>query len=228
MDSELGATLLEAKNIKKSFKLGSDSIDVLKGLNLSLSSGESLSIIGGSGAGKSTFLHTLGTLEPPTEGAVYYGGEDVFTWGNKELSKFRNENLGFVFQFHYLLNEFTAIHNAALPAIVGGVSKDEAFQRASEILFKMGLQDRMDHYPSQLSGGEQQRVAIARALIMRPRLILADEPTGNLDKNNSDNIQEIFLQIVEEFSVGLIAVTHDEKFAKGFSRIKNMKDGLWV
>lgn len=227
MDNE-NLSLLEAKALKKSFELGSDSIEILHGLNLKLASGESLAILGGSGAGKSTLLHILGTLEPPSEGHVFYDGEDVFTWPDKVLSKFRNENLGFVFQFHYLLNEFSALHNVALPALVGGKSKEEAYQKASEILFKMGLSERMDHFPSQLSGGEQQRVAIARALIMGPRLILADEPTGNLDKTNSDNIQEIFLQIVEEFQVGLIAVTHDEKFAMGFSRIKNMKDGLWI
>lgn len=220
--------LLDAKNIHKSFSSGANSVSVLHGVDLSLEKGESLSIVGGSGAGKSTLLHIIGTLEPPTQGRLIYEGEDVSVWGDKKLARFRNENLGFVFQFHYLLNEFSALENVAMPAKIAGLSKEESEERAGELLDRLGMSHRLDFFPSSLSGGEQQRLAIARALIMKPSLVLADEPTGNLDKKNSAVIQELFLQIVEDFKVGLIVVTHDQKFASSFQRTKNMKDGVWV
>lgn len=219
--------ILVAKDIKKTFDMEGNSIEVLHGLNLSLAQGESLAVVGGSGAGKSTFLHILGTLEPPSMGKVYFEGEDVFTWEDRRLANFRNKNLGFVFQFHYLLKEFNSLENVALPGQIGGLSKEDSFQRASELLFRLGMDERKDHYPGQLSGGEQQRVAVARALLMKPKLILADEPTGNLDKSNTERIRDLFLQIIEEYGVSLITVTHDQRFAEAFSRIKTMKDGSW-
>jgi len=220
--------LLEARNIKKVFQTGDEETAVLHGLNLSLSKGESLSIVGGSGAGKSTLLHIIGTLEQPTSGEVVFDGEDVSKWKDQKLSKYRNENLGFVFQFHYLLNEFSALENVAMPARISGMSKQESNSRASELLTDLGLEHRESFFPNSLSGGEQQRVAIARALIMKPKLLLADEPTGNLDKANSQTIQDLFLKVVEEYKVGLITVTHDHKFADAFARKKVMKDGLWL
>lgn len=220
--------LLEVKNVSKVFKSGQGETPVLHGLNLRLSRGESLSIVGGSGAGKSTLLHIIGTLEQPTSGQVIFEGEDVSGWKDQQLSQYRNENLGFVFQFHYLLNEFTALENVAMPARIAGLSKQESLTHASELLKSLGLSHRESFFPNSLSGGEQQRVAIARALIMRPSLLLADEPTGNLDKTNSLIIQDLFLKIVEDYNVGLITVTHDHKFADAFARTKVMKDGLWL
>lgn len=220
--------LLNVKGVTKIFQTGPDITPVLHGLDLSLLKGESLVIVGGSGAGKSTLLHIIGTLETPTSGSVHFNGEDVSGWDDSKLSIFRNKNLGFVFQFHYLLNEFTALENVAMPARIGGLSKGESLEKADVLLVSLGMGHRGTYFPNALSGGEQQRVAIARALIMNPSLLLADEPTGNLDKNNSTVIQELFLKVVEEFKVGLIAVTHDEKFASAFARTKLMKDGVWA
>ncbi len=220
--------LLQVKNVTKVFQSGSEVIPVLNNLDLSLIKGESLVIFGGSGAGKSTLLHIIGTLEAPTSGNIYFNSEDVSHWSDSKLSVFRNKNLGFVFQFHYLLNEFTALENVALPARISGLSKNESLQKAATLLVSLGMGHRETHFPNALSGGEQQRVAIARALIMNPSLLLADEPTGNLDKTNSKIIQDLFLKIVDEFKVGLIVVTHDKKFAQVFTRTKTMKDGVWV
>ncbi len=222
------SSFLEVESITKVFENGLEKTPVLHGLSLKLERGESLSIVGGSGAGKSTLLHIIGTLESPTSGRVMFNGEDVSLWDDQGLSKFRNQNLGFVFQFHYLLNEFTAIDNVAMPMIISGRSKAESLEKASSLLRKLGMSHRENYFPNSLSGGEQQRVAIARALIMEPGLLLADEPTGNLDKVNSGVIQDLFLKVVEDFKVGLIAVTHDQKFAGAFSRMKQMKDGLWA
>ena len=220
--------LLEVKNITKVFKSGQGETPVLHGLNLKLERGESLAIVGGSGAGKSTLLHIIGTLEQASSGELIYEGEKVSGWGDQKLSNYRNQNLGFVFQFHYLLNEFTALENVAMPARIAGLSKKESQEQAGDLLNSLGLDHRTDFFPNSLSGGEQQRVAIARALIMRPQLLLADEPTGNLDKANSKIIQDLFLKIVDEYKVGLITVTHDHKFADAFERKKVMKDGLWL
>lgn len=219
--------LLRAINIHKTFKSGQGETSVLHGIDLSLNQGESLSILGGSGAGKSTLLHIIGTLESPSIGDLYFDGAQVSSWGDQELAKFRNENLGFVFQFHYLLNEFSALENVAMPARIKGHSSEESRHMAEELLKALGMSHRLNYFPSSLSGGEQQRVAIARALVMKPKLLLADEPTGNLDKKNSALIQELFLDVVENYKVGLIVVTHDSKFAEGFQRSKVMKDGLW-
>jgi len=222
------STLLEVKNVTKVFKSGQAQTPVLHGLNLKLQRGESLAIVGGSGAGKSTLLHIIGTLEQPSSGEVVFDGEDVSGWNDQKLSDYRNKNLGFVFQFHYLLNEFSALENVAMPARIAGESKQESLSRAADLLKSLGLGHRENFFPNSLSGGEQQRVAVARALIMKPGLLLADEPTGNLDKENSRIIQDLFLKVVEDYNVGLITVTHDHKLAEAFARTKVMKEGLWV
>ncbi len=220
--------LLQVAGITKTFQTGTEKTPVLHGLDLTLAKGESLAIVGGSGAGKSTLLHIIGTLETPTAGSVCFNGENVNSWTDSKLSDFRNKNLGFVFQFHYLLNEFSAIENVAMPARIAGLSKAESLGKAASLLVSLGMSHRESHFPNALSGGEQQRVAIARALIMNPSLLLADEPTGNLDKTNSAVIQELFLKVVEDYKVGLITVTHDQKFAGAFARTKVMKDGVWA
>lgn len=222
------SSFLQVESVTKVFKTGSEVTPVLHGLDLKLERGESLAIVGGSGAGKSTLLHIIGTLESPTSGRIFFDGEDVSSWGDKALSSFRNKNLGFVFQFHYLLNEFSALDNVAMPAIIAGESKASSLEKAAALLNKLGMSHRENYFPNSLSGGEQQRLAIARALVMEPGLVLADEPTGNLDKANSGIIQDLFLQVVEDFQVGLITVTHDQKFAAAFARTKHMKDGLWA
>lgn len=219
--------LLEVSDIYKTFESGVEQTPVLHGVSFDLKRGESLSITGGSGAGKSTLLHIIGTLEPPTSGTVKFKGQEVSKWSDDKKAEFRNLNLGFVFQFHYLLNEFTAIENVAMPARVSGMSKAESLDKAADLLKHLGMDHRENYFPSSLSGGEQQRVAIARALIMNPGLILADEPTGNLDKKNSQIIKELFLKVVDEYKVGLIVVTHDLNLAESFQRTKHMKDGLW-
>lgn len=219
--------LLQAKNITKVYESEGQATDVLHGVSLELKAGESLAIHGGSGAGKSTLLHIIGTLDTPTTGEVFYKGENLKDKSDTELASFRNKNLGFIFQFHYLLGEFNALENVAMPARIGGFSKADSLEKAAVILDKLGMSHRASHFPSTLSGGEQQRVAIARALIMNPSVLLADEPTGNLDKKNSLIIQDVFKQIVEDFEVGLIVVTHDSSFSKAFQRTKEMKDGNW-
>jgi lipoprotein-releasing system ATP-binding protein len=204
------------------------SLEILRGLDFEVVRGEAVSILGASGAGKSTFLHILGTLDRPTRGSVYYQSEDLFAKGDTELSAFRAQRLGFVFQFHHLLSEFNALENVMMPGRIQGLSVTDCRTRASSLLDYLGLQHRLTHYPSQLSGGEQQRVAIARALFHRPQLLLADEPTGNLDSENSLKIQDLFFQLKEEMGLTLIVVTHDMKFASRFPRSIKMNDGQWV
>ena len=219
--------LLKVEDVFKTYQSSERETKVLHGVSLKLLEGESLSILGGSGVGKSTLLQIIGSLDQPTSGEVYFEGLNLTEKSDTELAKFRNESLGFVFQFHYLLGEFTAQENVAMPMRIAGFSKAESLEEASKLLEKLGLSHRLDYFPSSLSGGEQQRVAIARAIVMKPKLILADEPTGNLDKENSMIIRDTFNQIVDELGVGLIVVTHDRNFAKSFQRSKEMKDGRW-
>lgn len=221
-------SLLSAQQITKTFTNEGRETQVLYGVDLDLNEGESLSIIGGSGAGKSTLLQILGTLDQPSSGQVFFNGHLMSDFAEPDLAKFRNQNLGFIFQFHYLLNEFDALENVAMPARIAGESKSVAESKAAELLNALGLGSRLTHYPNQLSGGEQQRVAIARALMMEPKLLLADEPTGNLDKQNTENIKNLFLKVVSDFKVGLVVVTHDLSFASDFDRSRQMKDGRWV
>ncbi len=218
---------IKAEGIKKVFQQGNENLEILKSLDLEIFKGESLCIVGPSGAGKSTILHILGTLDRPTEGQLYYEEQDVLTFSESELGQFRNKKMGFVFQFHYLFKEFTALENVSLPARIGGASSKSALEKATIILESLGLKDRLTHYPSELSGGEQQRVAIARAIVNQPEVIFADEPTGNLDTKNSRLIQEIFFKLWKDIGVTLVVVTHDQQFSKRFSRVLSMNDGTW-
>lgn len=209
---------ISARNIVKSFRNGGVSIDVLKGIQLNLSIGESVAIVGASGIGKSTLLHILGTLDRPDSGTLEFKGEDVFKFDDLMLARFRNRTIGFVFQFHHLLPEFSALENTMMPALISGLSKPEAAALAEEILVRVGLQDRLQHRVGKLSGGEQQRVALARALILKPAILLADEPTGNLDNANSDQVHQLILELNQELSMTVVVVTHNMELASYMSR----------
>ncbi len=215
--------LLKAENLTKSYREGR--LEILKGIDLELKSGEAISIMGSSGSGKSTLLHILGTLDRPDNGRLLFKGEDLAQKTDIETSRFRNTSMGFVFQSHHLLNEFTAIENVAMPCLVGGVSRKEANERSEKLLCDLGLRDRVKHFPSELSGGEQQRVAVARALVMKPEILFADEPTGNLDSETRVNIQDLFFQLHESLNLALVVVTHDRQFAFNFPKVLEMKDG---
>lgn len=216
--------MLRASRIVKSY----GSLQILRGLDFEVVRNEAVCILGASGAGKSTFLHILGTLDRPTGGHVYFDSSDLFAKSDAELSAFRASKLGFVFQFHHLLSEFNAVENVMLPGRIAGVSPGKCKDRALELLNYMGLSARLTHYPSELSGGERQRVAIARALFHQPELLLADEPTGNLDSENSLKIQDLFFQLKKDMGLTLVVVTHDTHFASRFPRSVKMADGQWV
>ncbi len=219
--------ILRLQNVKKHYDREGTRLEVLKGIDLEIYEGEALCILGASGAGKSTLLHILGTLDRPTLGQVFFKGQDLSRYGDDQLAQFRNRELGFVFQFHHLLSEFTALENILLPTRIAQMPEKEAKARAMELLKLLGLEGRKDHFPSEMSGGEQQRVAVARALIQRPKILLADEPTGNLDTANSQHIQELFFNFKSRFGLTLIAVTHDTNFATRFPRRLMIKDGHW-
>jgi lipoprotein-releasing system ATP-binding protein len=220
--------ILQLEKIHKCYdRADGTKIEILKGVDLDIYQDEAVCILGASGAGKSTLLHILGTLDQPSLGKVYFEGEDMSQKSDDDLALFRNKQLGFVFQFHHLLSEFTALENVMLPARIGGISEKEARSAATELLVMLGLSDRQNHYPYQLSGGEQQRVAVARALVLKPKVLLADEPTGNLDTENSRQIQELFFMFKAKFGLTLVAVTHDANFASRFPRRLVMKDGHW-
>ncbi len=216
--------MIRASKIEKKY----GSLQILRGLDFEVVQGEAVCILGSSGAGKSTFLHILGTLDRPTRGTVTFNGEDLFNKNDAELSSFRSQKLGFVFQFHHLLSEFNALENTMMPGRISGMPVIECKQRAASLLDYLGLSSRLTHYPSQLSGGEQQRVAIARALFHKPAMLLADEPTGNLDSENSMKIQDLFFQLKHEMGLTLVVVTHDQRFATRFPRSVKMADGQWV
>ncbi|MDD3293947.1 MAG: ABC transporter ATP-binding protein, partial [Geobacteraceae bacterium] len=184
-----------------------------------------IALVGASGAGKSTLLHVIGTLDRPTSGEVLFRGNDVFAMGNGELASFRNRSIGFVFQFHHLLPEFTALENVMMPALIGGVAKEEALDSAASLLNDVGLSHRLTHKPGELSGGEQQRVAIARALVMSPALLMADEPTGNLDRNTSEEVHDLLSGIQERTGLTLIIVTHNERLADRMGKTIRLVDG---
>lgn len=226
--SKFAETLLSAKGVSKSYSRGGRVLDILKAVSLEVKKGEALCIVGSSGAGKSTLLHILGTLDQPSLGKVFFKNKELTRLGNADLARFRNQSLGFVFQFHHLLAEFTALENVVMPARIGGKSLGKSMQRAKDLLVQMGLEDRMNHYPDMLSGGEQQRVAIARALIQNPDVLLADEPTGNLDSQNAAKIQDLFFELKRELGLTLIVVTHDLQFAQRFPRRLELKDGHWA
>ena len=216
---------IEISNLQKTFIKDGQTIDVLKGLNLLVSEGESLAVLGVSGAGKSTLIHILGTLDRPTSGAVFFDGVDVFSWEEKQLAHFRNERIGFIFQFFNLLAEFTALENTMMPALIHGMSRREAKRRAEIILNDVGLGDRIKHKPGELSGGEQQRVAVARALVMEPDIVLADEPTGNLDRSTGRKIEDILVELNLTKKVTLIVVTHNKSLAERMTRNIGLGDG---
>lgn len=223
----MSRVILEAQNITKYYGSDDSKVEVLKGVDLNITEGEALCILGASGAGKSTLLQILGTLDTPTAGDVLYRGEPLFRKSEQELATFRNQKLGFVFQFHHLLSEFTALENVEMPALIAGEGRKQLRGRAEELLNVLGLGARKHHYPSQLSGGEQQRVAIARALVQKPELLLADEPTGNLDAKNGQLIQDVFFELRDRYGLTLIAVTHDNRFAQRFPRRLSLLDGRW-
>ncbi len=213
--------MIKACDIHKRF----GELEVLKGVSLDIAKGETVSIVGASGAGKTTLLQILGTLMPADGGSVEIAGTDVGALNDKRLSQFRNRHIGFVFQFHHLLPEFTAAENVMLPALIGGMSRREAEHRAAELLEMVGLSARASHKPSALSGGEQQRAAIARALVNRPSVVLADEPTGNLDTRNRDEIYRLLFDVRERFGQTIVIVTHDERLAEQTDRKIVMSDG---
>jgi lipoprotein-releasing system ATP-binding protein len=219
--------ILRAKNLHREFKKEKDRISVVKGVTLDLVAGDCVAIMGASGAGKSTLLHMLGALDRPSHGDLYFGPKNTNVWkmSDEELSDFRNRNLGFVFQFHYLLPEFTALENVMMPALISGMNREEAARRASELLRFTGLGERLHHKPGELSGGEQQRVAIARAVILKPKVLLGDEMTGNLDSENSKRVIDLLLDLNREFGIAILIVTHDQEVANRMKRVLTMKDG---
>ncbi|MBC7407201.1 MAG: ABC transporter ATP-binding protein [Arcicella sp.] len=215
--------MLIVKNIHKNY----GSLPVLKGIDLHIQKGEIVSIVGASGAGKSTLLHIAGTLDRPDTGQVFIANQDVTNLKNNDLAKFRNEKLGFIFQFHNLLGEFTALENVCMPAFIGGKEKGVK-EKAEELLVLLGLQDRIHNLPSQMSGGEQQRTAVARALINSPSIIFADEPSGNLDSKNAQELHQLFFDLRDKFSQTFVIVTHNEELANMADRKLVMQDGMLV
>ncbi len=218
--------LLDAVDLHKSYKTSKQVLNVLSGTHLKLNTGEMLGVIGASGVGKSTLLHVLGGLDRPESGKVLFRGEDIFAKGNGYLDKFRNQSVGFVFQFFNLLSDFTALENAMFPALIARVDEKEARDRAEKLLVQMGLKDRLLHKPSELSGGESQRVALARGLINKPDLLLADEPTGNLDKKASDSLIELIQSLNSEHQQTVVIVTHSQRIASKMDRVMELTGGL--
>jgi lipoprotein-releasing system ATP-binding protein len=213
------------KDLSKTFVKDGNKIEVLQNLNLEIQKGDSLAVVGVSGAGKSTLIHILGTLDHPTAGTLSIAGHNVFEWREKKIAAFRNKTIGFVFQFNNLLPEFTALENAMMPALIGGLGRKQALDKASQLLQDVGLEHRLKHKPGELSGGEQQRVAIARALIMEPEILLADEPTGNLDTETGKKIEDILVKLNAEKKITLIVVTHNKLLADRMSGRIGLRDG---
>lgn len=224
LGGEFFEKMIEVKNIIKRY----GNLEVLKGVSVTIGDGEIVSIVGPSGAGKTTLLQIIGTLDKPDSGSVLFDGTDVLALKDKELARFRNRNIGFVFQFHQLLPEFTTLENVAMPALIGGEKRSDAFARAKELLSYMNLSDRFEHKPAQLSGGERQRVAVARALINKPAVILADEPSGSLDTQNKQELHKLFFTLRDEMKQTFVIVTHDESLAGDTDRVLHMRDGLIV
>ncbi len=214
--------MIQVKNIHKSF----DTLEVIKGVSLDVRDGEVMSIVGPSGAGKSTLLQIMGTLDRPDSGEVIYNGESVLQLNEKKLSHFRNRSIGFVFQFHQLLPEFSMLENVAMPALIGGKDYRTAFARAKELIDYLGLSDRADHRPAQLSGGERQRAAVARALMNHPSVVLADEPSGSLDTHNRMELHKLFFNLRRDMGQTFVIVTHDENLAADSDRVVYMTDGV--
>ncbi|KZN61612.1 lipoprotein-releasing ABC transporter ATP-binding protein LolD [Pseudoalteromonas luteoviolacea] len=220
--------VIQCQKLSKSYQEAGSQVSVLNGVDLSLKQGETLSIVGSSGSGKSTLLHILGTLDGATDGSLKIKGVEVDKLSRAKQAEFRNRHMGFIYQFHHLLMDFSALENVAMPLLIAGKSKAEANQTATEMLEKVGLAHRVDHRPSELSGGERQRVAIARALVTKPSLVLADEPTGNLDKHNALKIYELLNELNQEFETSFVVVTHDLELAEKLGRVVQLDDGVLV
>jgi len=217
--------LLSVKNLHKSFFEGGSEIHVLRGLNLDVAEGERLAVVGESGVGKSTLLHVLGALDHPTSGKIYYAGKELPLGDETALCQFRNREIGFVFQFHYLLPDFSALENVMFPALIQGIDRAQAQHEAEQLLTLVGLKERMSHRPGKLSGGEQQRVAVARAVILKPKLVLADEPTGSLDLRIGEEVQNLLFRLNEENRIALIVATHNRQFAEKIGRCVELTAG---
>lgn len=219
--------ILTAENLSKSYQSNKkNTLKVLKSISLEIEENKISLIVGASGAGKSTLLHLIGGLDRPDEGKVFYEEKNIFNFSNDKLAKFRNENMGFVFQFHHLLPEFTAVENVAIPQMIKGISLKNALNHSNELLDMVGLSDRTDHKPAELSGGEQQRVAVARALANNPKIIFADEPTGNLDSANSESIHKLLFELRDNFRKTFVIVTHNPELMKLADVIFEIKDGI--
>ncbi|WP_180054532.1 lipoprotein-releasing ABC transporter ATP-binding protein LolD [Acinetobacter sp. YH12113] len=225
----MNKTVLEAKQVTKHFTDGKTTVDVLRGLDLKIEQGQFVSIVGASGSGKSTLLHVLGGLDRPSQGEVYLNGQRFENLGEAERGYLRNQYLGFVYQFHHLLPEFSALENVAMPLMLRKESNfKEVKQQAEYLLDRVGLSHRLTHKPGELSGGERQRVALARAIVTKPAVMLADEPTGNLDRKTAIKIFELLRELRREFNMAMLIVTHDEELAKSADTILHMQDGIWV
>jgi len=224
----LAKKIIETSEICKSYFIGKSELAVLKGINLCIEAGEIVAVVGASGAGKSTLLHILGTLDRPTSGTVTYEDNDVFKLNDEKLAKFRSLQIGFVFQFHHLLPEFTAIENVAMPGMIAGKKLGDMKKSAIDLLREVGLSDRAEHRPSELSGGEQQRVAVARALINNPKVVLADEPSGNLDSANAESLHELMLALCRSRKTTFVIATHNEHLTNLAHRVLKIQDGVLV
>ncbi len=217
--------MIQVRDLHKSFPMGDKELAVLKGIRLDIRRGEMVAIVGASGVGKSTLLQILGTLERPSAGQVIFDGTDLFRLSDADLADFRNRRIGFVFQFHHLLPEFTAIENAAMPAMIAGMNRRDGLDAAARLLAEVGLEGRLHHKPGEMSGGEQQRVAVVRALLLDPQLVLADEPTGNLDTATGDEVFRLLRTLNERKGISFVIVTHNEKLASRADRVITMMDG---
>ena len=222
------ASILQCQNLTMRYAQGGLDVEVLKGVNFSINKGERVAIMGASGSGKSTLLHLLGGLEKPTGGKVILDGTDLDKVGGKQLASLRNRSLGFIYQFHHLLGEFTVLENVAMPLLIGGQSVAEARHDATKLLQRVGLGHRVEHKPGEISGGERQRAAVARALINKPGVVLADEPTGNLDSKTAEDVFQLMLELNQELNVSFLIVTHDHDLAGKMGRVLHMEDGVIV
>ncbi len=228
MKNSKNVAALEVRSLFKSFRCDGQEVSVLKDINCKIMPGEIVGIVGASGVGKTTFLHILGTLDRPSSGEVKHFGKNVFLWSDNKLSKFRNKEIGFVFQFHYLLPEFSTLENVMMPCLISGSKKEIAYERASKILEELGLKNKFNMPVNQLSGGEQQRVALARALVQSPKIVLADEPTGNLDETSGEKVIELMLDLNKKYHTTLIIVTHNLSLAKKMDRCLGLTHGKIV
>lgn len=220
--------IIEVSKVKKNYRIGSNELQVLKGIDFTVDEGEIVAVIGASGAGKSTLLHIVGTLDKPTDGKVLFDGDDVFSLSDEKIARFRSLQIGFVFQFHHLLPEFTALENVAMPALIAGKKMSEVKGHAVDLLAEVGLADRAEHRPSELSGGEQQRVAVARALVNGPKVVLADEPSGNLDSVNAESLHRLLFNLCNSHRTTFLIATHNDHLTSLAHRVLKIQDGILV